>query len=62
MAIRLVASGISIEFLRPELSIVSRRRAVLATLVSVPETTVNKQSDASAHKNNIWFAGQIFSV
>jgi hypothetical protein len=62
LAIHFVANGITIEFLRPELSIVGGRRAIPATFMSMPKTTMHEQRDASAHKNHIRLPRKILSV
>jgi len=62
MLITFVARGVSLQFGNPKLSIVCRRRAVLAAAVTMPEAAVNKHCDATTHKNYIRMAWQILSM
>ena len=46
----------------PKLPIVSRRRAVLAARMPVPETAVNEHRNATTHENDIRIAWQVLAM
>jgi hypothetical protein len=58
----LIPSAISFELVRPKLSPIRRRCAILATLMSVPKTAMNKQCHSQTDKYDIRIARQTLTV
>jgi hypothetical protein len=62
LAITLIASEISFEFFDPKLSSACGRCAVLTSSMSMPETPMDKQRHAAAHKDNIRITWKILTM
>ena len=57
-----VARGVAVEFGQPPFTAVGRRRAVLATLMPMPEAAVNEDDGSVPRQNDVRPAGQFSAM
>lgn len=57
-----VARGVAVEFLQPEGAVLCRRRAIPATTMPMPETSVNEDDGSVLRQHDVGLARQFLSV